>query len=107
LNGARIGHGLLFTTDNGGATWASQTVTAQSASLTGVSCTAIGTCVTVGSSVLTATHAGLMVVSGSPADPWRSPSVVSAPQPLTAVSCTSTSRCVAVGESISEHLAGG
>ena len=107
LNGARIGHGLLFTTDNGGATWSSQTVTAQAASLTGVSCTALGTCVTVGSSVLSAPQAGLMMVSGSPADPWKSPSVVSAPQPLTAVSCTSTSRCVAVGESISEHLAGG
>ncbi len=107
LNGARIGHGLLFTTDNGGATWSSQTVTPQSASLTGVSCTAINTCVAVGSSVLAAPQAGLMIVSGSPADPWKSPSVVGAPQPLTAVSCTSTSRCVAVGESISEHLAGG
>ena len=55
LDAARAGHGLIFTTANGGATWSSQTVTAMSASLNGVSCTAIGTCVTVGSSVATST----------------------------------------------------
>ena len=107
LNGARIGHGVMLTTDNGGATWSRQTVLATSASLTGVSCTAIGTCVAVGTTVITAPQAGMVMVSGSPTRPWRSPSVVGSAQPLTAVSCISTSRCVAVGESISEHLAGG
>ena len=107
LNGARIGHGLIFTTDNGGATWSNQAVAPTSASLTGVSCTAIGTCVTVGSSVLSAPQAGLVVVTGSPSRPWKSASAVGSPQPLTAVSCTSVSRCVVVGEAISEHLAGG
>ena len=107
LNGARVGHGIMITTDNGGATWANQTVATSSASLNGVSCTAIGTCVTVGSTVVTAPQAGLVMVSGSPARPWKSPSVVGSPQPLTAVSCISTSRCVVVGESITEHLVGG
>ena len=64
LDVARAGHGLIFTTANGGATWSSQTVTSLSASLNGVSCTAIGTCVTVGSSVATSPQAGLVIVTG-------------------------------------------
>ena len=76
LDVARSGHGLIFTTANGGATWSSQTVTAMSASLNGVSCTAIGTCVTVGSSVATSPQAGLVIVTGSPDHPWKTPSTV-------------------------------
>lgn len=107
LNGTRTGRGVLLTTDNGGAAWSSQTVSATSASLTDVSCTAIGSCVAVGDSAATAGPAGVVLLSGSPTDPWRRPAVATAPLPLTGVSCVSTAHCVVVGESFSEHLAGG
>lgn len=107
LNGTRTGHGLLLTSENGGAHWSVKPVSATSASLADVSCTAIGSCVAVGDSVATSNQAGMAILSGTPSQPWKKPAVVGSPQPLTAVSCVSTSHCVAVGESFSEHLAGG
>jgi hypothetical protein len=106
LNGTRTGHGLLLTTDNGGAGWSEQPVSTTSASLTDVSCTAIGSCVVVGDSVATSSQAGVVILTGPPAQPWKRPATVGSPVPLTAVSCISTSRCVVVGESFSEHLGG-
>jgi hypothetical protein len=107
LNGTRTGHGLLLTSENGGASWSVKPVSATSASLADVSCIAIGSCVAVGDSVSTSNQAGMVILSGAPAQPWKKPTVVGSPQPLTAVSCVSISHCVAVGESFSEHLAGG
>jgi hypothetical protein len=107
LNGTRTGHGLLLTSENGGASWSVKPVSATSASLADVSCTAIGSCVAVGDSVATSNQAGMAILSGTPAQPWKKPAVVGSPQPLTAVSCVPISHCVAVGESFSEHLAGG
>jgi len=106
LDAERSGQGVILTTDNGGATWTDQTVTT-AASLLDVTCTGIGSCVAVGSSVSLSPQAGLAVLTGSPQHPWRRPAVVGAPQPLTAVSCQSSSRCVVAGESILEYLAGG
>ena len=105
LDGARSGHGLLFTTDNGGATWSRSHLPSTAAALTGVSCVAIGTCVAVGSFVALAAQAGLILVSGSTGQPWRTSSTVGVPQPLAAVSCVSTTACAAVGESLIERLA--
>jgi hypothetical protein len=107
LDGARSGRGVLLTTDNGGATWTRPVVPATTAALTGVSCTAVGTCIAVGSAVALVAEGGVVLVSGAPARPWARAAAVGVPQPLTAVSCTSTTSCVAVGESISEHLVGG
>ena len=107
LDAARVGHGLMFTTDNGGATWSSQPLDAGSASLNDVSCAAVGACVAVGSSVATVPQAGVVLVSGSRSSPWKRPAWVGLPQPLTAVSCVSVTHCVAVGESILVHLVGG
>ncbi len=98
---------MILTTLNGGATWSSQPVAPSAAALLGVSCTAVDTCVAVGSAVALAPQAGVVVLTGSPGHPWKKAAAVCAPQALTAVSCTSASRCVMVGESISEHLAGG
>ncbi len=107
LNGARTGHGILLTSANGGASWADRAVTPSSASLADVSCTAIGSCVTVGSTPSASAAAGLIILTGPATSPWKSPATLAAPQPLTAVSCTSLAACVVVGESISEHLSGG
>jgi hypothetical protein len=107
LNDTRTGHGLLLTTENGGASWSVTPVSTASASLADVSCTAIGSCVAVGDSVATSNQAGMVILSGAPTRPWKKPAVVGAPLPLTAVSCVSSSRCVVVGESFSEHLADG
>jgi hypothetical protein len=106
LDAGRSGQGVILTTGNGGATWTDQSVTA-AASLMDVSCTGIGSCVAVGSSVSSSSNAGLVVLTGSVQHPWQRPAVVGAPQPLTAVNCQSSSQCVVVGESILEHLAGG
>jgi photosystem II stability/assembly factor-like uncharacterized protein len=106
LDGARSGHGLLFATDNGGATWQKQPLSSTAATLTGVSCVAVGTCVAVGSFVALAPQAGLILVTGSTTRPWRTSTTVGVAQPLAAVSCVATSACVAVGESIIERLAG-
>ena len=107
LNSARAGHGILLTTDNGGATWKNRPVPETTAALTDISCTGLATCVAVGSTVASVPAAGVIMVSGSVAGPWRSAPSVSGPLPLSAVSCVSVSSCVAVGESISEHLSGG
>ena len=107
LIGSRIGHGLLLSTANGGATWTSASVTTSAASLADVSCPAIGTCIAAGSAVASVTQAGLALVSGADSSPWRDASTVAFPEPLTAVSCVSDSHCVVVGESIIEYLVGG
>ena len=72
----------------------------------GVSCTAVDSCVAVGSTVALAGHAGVAVLTASAGRPWRSAAAVASPQELTAASCISLSQCVVVGESIGEHLAG-
>ncbi len=107
LDGTRSGHGVLLTTENGGATWSSHTVSPASAGFAGVSCTAVGTCVTVGTTDSASPSAGLIVLTGQSGNPWGTPAVLASPQALTAVSCIAVSACVVVGESISEHLAGG
>lgn len=107
VDGARAGHAVVLTTDNGGATWVNQSVAATAAALSGVSCTALATCMAVGSTVASEGPAGMVVVTGSTAHPWRRAPSVGAPLSLSAVSCVSISSCVAVGESISEHLSGG
>jgi photosystem II stability/assembly factor-like uncharacterized protein len=107
LTAVRSGHGVILTTDNGGADWTSQSVTPSAASLMDVSCPAIGSCVAVGSSVATVPEAGLVILTGAPSNPWKRPAVVGSPQALSAVSCLSDSQCIAVGESISEYLSGG
>jgi hypothetical protein len=106
VTGTRTGHGMILTTVNGGTSWSSQVVAPGAATLMGVSCTAVNSCVTVGSAVALEAQAGVAVLTGSPGRPWRKAATVSTPQALTAVSCTSLSRCVMVGESISQHLAG-
>ena len=105
--GSRTGRGLVLTTDNGGATWADRSVTAVAASLLGVSCTAVSTCVAVGNTVVPTPQAGVVLFTGPTDAPWSSPTVLTPPQALTGVSCVSTSRCVVVGESLTEHLTGG
>jgi len=77
------------------------------AGLSGVSCTAAGSCVAVGTTPASAAAAGVIVLSRSTAAPWQRPALVPSPQSLTAVSCVSSSSCLVVGESITEHLAGG
>jgi hypothetical protein len=104
LSGARSGHGVVLTSDNGGAVWSSQQISTTAATFRDVSCPAVGSCVAVGSSVATSATAGMVVLTGSGSRPWRHTALVGAPQPLLAVSCISLSRCIVVGESISEHL---
>ena len=101
----RSGHGVILTTANGGATWTLQPISGSVASLADVSCTAVNTCVAVGTSVTTLADQGVMILTGSTRNPWSRSSLVSTPQPLSAVSCASTSQCVAVGESVSEYFA--
>jgi hypothetical protein len=107
LDTARSGHGVILTTANGGTAWSNRPVPTSSASLMGVSCTGVDSCVMVGSSVSTSARAGSVILTGQAGNPWKSTAEVDAPQPLTGVSCVSHSRCVMVGESISEHLVGG
>ncbi len=107
VTGTRTGHGVVLTSADGGASWSSQPVVASAAALMGVSCTAVNSCVAVGSAVALEPQAGLVVLTGPVAHPWRKAAAVLSTQALTGVSCTSASRCVAVGESISEHLVGG
>lgn len=106
VTGTRTGRGVILTTVNGGASWSSQPVAPQAAAVMGVSCTAVNSCVAVGSAVALEAQAGVVVLTGPSAHPWKRAAAVSSPQVLTAVSCTSTSRCVMVGESISQHLTG-
>jgi hypothetical protein len=107
VTGTRSGHGVVMTTTDGGARWSSQPVAPRAAALLGVSCTAVNSCVAVGSTVALEPQAGVVELTGSPDHPWKQSASVASPQALTAVHCTSTSRCVMVGESISEHLVGG
>ncbi len=105
--GVRAGQALILSSDNGGATWATEAVTATAASLLGVSCTAVATCVAVGNTVASAPQAGVILFTGAPARPWAKPTVLTPAQSLAAVDCVSTSRCVVVGESLTDHLTGG
>ncbi len=107
LDTVRSGRGVILTTGNGGGEWSSRPVPASSASLVGVSCTGIDSCVMAGSSVSTSTQAGSVILTGPTGSQWKHVAEVDTPQPLTGVSCVSQSRCVVVGESISEHLVGG
>ena len=107
ITGTRTGHGVIMTTLDGGTIWSSQKVAPGAAALLGVSCTAVDSCVAVGSAVGLEPQAGMAVLTGPTAHPWKKAAAVFAPQALTAVSCTSASRCLMVGESISEHLVGG
>jgi hypothetical protein len=107
LTSTRSGHGVILTTVNGGAGWSPQRVAPSAAGFSGVSCTAVDSCVAVGSSVGLEPQAGVAVLTGPTGQPWKTSAAVSAPQALTAVSCTSTSHCLMVGESITERLIGG
>lgn len=103
---ARTGHGLVFTTDNGGGTWASQPIPPSIAGLSSVSCVADYTCVTVGSTTTTSPAAGVLLFTGPMAKAWKHATTITSPEPLLGVTCISTSHCVAVGESIIESLNG-
>lgn len=103
---ARTGHGLVFTTDNGGGTWASQPIPPSIAGLSSVSCVADYTCVTVGSTITTSPAAGVLLFTGPMAKAWKHATTITSPEPLLGVTCISTSHCVAVGESIIESLTG-
>ncbi len=107
VTGTRTGHGVVLTTTNGGTTWSPQSVAPGVATLMGVSCTDVNSCVAAGSAVALEPQAGVVVLTGSSPHPWKKAAGVFAPQALTAVSCTSTSRCVIVGESVSQRLVGG
>jgi len=105
-NVARIGHGLVFTTANGGATWASQPAPASVAAFFGVSCIGVDTCAAVGSTVASSPTAGVLLFTGAAAKPWKGATTVTSPEPLLGMVCASSSQCVAVGESVIERVAG-
>jgi hypothetical protein len=107
VTSSRSGHGVVLTSDNGGAVWTSPVVPISSASLAGVSCVAVGECVAVGSTVAASMPAGMIILTSSASDPWKGAAVVDSPQSLAAVSCLSLADCVVVGESIIEFLAQG
>ena len=109
LGGARTGQGVVLTTANGGGRWAAAPITATSADLLGVSCTA-GSCVAVGTTENTAPQAGVVVLTataGASGGIWRRAVAAPVALPLTAVACLSLSACVMVGESVTAHLAAG
>ncbi|HWE71002.1 MAG TPA: hypothetical protein VG205_11590 [Acidimicrobiales bacterium] len=105
-NVARIGHGLVFTTANGGATWASQPAPTSVAAFFGVWCIGVDTCAAVGSAVASSPTAGVLLFTGSAAKPWKGATTITSPEPLLGMACTSSSQCVAVGESVIERVAG-
>ena len=105
-NLARTGHGLVFTTANGGATWNSQPTPASVAELFGVSCIADDTCVAVGSTVTSSSASGVLLFTGPTAKPWKGATTVTSPEPLLGVICSSASQCLSVGESVIQHLVG-
>lgn len=109
LGGARTGQGVVLTTANGGSRWAAAPVTAASADLLAVSCTA-GPCVAVGTTAVTAPQAGVVILTGTAGASggiWRQAVTAPVALPLTAVACVSLSACVVVGESVTAHLAAG
>ncbi|HWD52781.1 MAG TPA: hypothetical protein VG412_10285 [Acidimicrobiales bacterium] len=105
-NVARTGHGVLFTSSNGGATWTSQPTPASVAAFFGVSCIADDTCVAVGSTVTSAPTSGLLLFTGATAKAWKAATTVTSPEPLLAVTCSAVSQCLSVGESIIQRLVG-
>jgi hypothetical protein len=105
-NVARTGHGIVFTSSNGGATWTTQPTPASVAALFGVSCIADSTCVAVGSTVTSAPTSGLLLFTGPTAKPWAAVTTVTSPEPLLGVTCSAVSECLSVGESIIQHLVG-
>ena len=107
LGGARTGRGVVLTSANGGGRWTAAPVTATSADLLGVSCTA-GPCVAVGTTATTAPQAGVVVLTataGTSGGIWSRAVAAPVALPLTAVACLSLSACVMVGESVTAHLA--
>jgi hypothetical protein len=109
IGGARVGQGVVLTSGNGGSSWVSAPVASTTANLLGVSC-AVGPCVAVGTTVASASQAGVAILAGA-ADGsgavWRRAHVAHVALPLTAVSCVSKSACVMVGESVTAHLSAG
>ena len=109
LGGARVGQGVVLTSNNGGASWISAPVASTTADLLGVSCAA-GHCVAVGTTVASASQAGVAILTGA-ADGadlgWRRASVDHVALPLAAVSCVSLSACLMVGESVTAQLSAG
>jgi photosystem II stability/assembly factor-like uncharacterized protein len=101
---ARNGHGLILTSDDGGATWTTQTTPARVSAFSDVTCPTADACVVVGSTVLTSRAAGVVVFTGSATDPWGHLSVHAVPQSLSSVVCVTTNACTAAGQSISAHL---
>jgi hypothetical protein len=109
LGGARGGQGVVLTSGNGGGSWATAPVTPTAADLLGVSCAA-GPCVAVGTTVASATQAGVVVLTGAAGGSgptWRRAVVAPVALPLTGVACVSLSACVVVGESVTAHLSAG
>ncbi len=105
-NLARTGHGVVFTTSNGGATWTSQPTPASLAELFGVSCIADDTCVAVGNTITSSAASGVLLFTGPTTKPWKGATTVTSPEPLLGVACSSASQCLSVGESIIQHLVG-
>ncbi|HEX3459539.1 MAG TPA: hypothetical protein VHT49_01430 [Acidimicrobiales bacterium] len=105
-NVARTGHGLVFTTANGGATWASQPPPDSVAAFFGVSCVGVDTCAAVGSTIASSATSGTLLFTGAATKPWKGATTVTSPEPLLGMVCSSTSQCVAVGESIIERVTG-
>jgi len=101
---ARTGHGLIFTSSNGGATWTSQPAPTSVADLFSVSCIADDTCVAGGSTVTSSATSGVLLFTGPTVKPWKEATTVASPEPLLGLACTSASQCVSVGESIIQHL---
>ena len=109
LGGARAGHSVVLTSGNGGGSWISAPVESTAADLLGLSCAA-GPCVAVGTTVASASQAGVAIltgVGGGSGSAWRRATVAHVALPLTAVSCVTLSACVMVGESVAAHLSDG
>ena len=73
VTGTRTGHGVILTTVDGGARWSAQKVTPTAAALLGVSCTAVDSCVAVGSAVGLEPQAGVAVLTGPTGHPPKQP----------------------------------
>jgi hypothetical protein len=109
LGGGRVGQGVVLSSANGGASWVPVPLGSTSADLLGVSCAA-GPCAAVGTTVASASQAGVAILTGAIVGfgpLWRRTSVAHVALPLTAVSCVSLSACVMVGESVTAHLSSG
>ena len=109
IGGARVGQGVVLTTGNGGSSWAAEPVASTIADLLGVSCAA-GPCVAVGTTVASASQAGVAIFAsavGGSGPVWQRASVAHVALPLIAVSCVTMSACVMIGESVAARLTAG